>query len=758
MIRFQRSIVFVLIAGLLTANLPLRGFAQQQVQAVQAKPVNPATTDKAQQQQQNQPENPAQNPTQNPPGQTPTAAPPAQDPVRINTQLVQVDAVVTDKKGKHVEDLTQADFELTVDGKKQALTHFSHVNLPTLVKRDYAPKKKNDGPPPPETMPTRQIDPAEIHRTMAFIVDDLGLSFKSTEFVRETMRKFVAEQMQEGDMVAIIRTGNGLGMLEQFTSDKRILFSAIEKLTWNPLSRDMNPTFSDAGGDAPTDDQTDKQAVLDQFDEFRDTSFTTGTLGAIAFVVQALRALPGRKSVVLLSDGFRINSKNNDDNTSELILQQLQGVAEVARRASVVVYSIDAKGLAPYTPGGDVGGKPSANQYSDAIDSAQAALEGPVFLSNLTGGFTVTNTNDLNIGIQEALYDQQSYYSLGFDPDDEKFDRKFHKIKIRALRPGLNVRTNGGFFGEKEVVEPEKPRTRGQQILAALLSPLGKRDLSLRMTPYFFNASKEGPLVRALFHIDCSKLTFKDTPNGKKALNLDLAAFAFDEKGATVDMTANRINIEFNEQQYQQVMANGLAYRKDFPLKKSGAYQLRAVLRDDASGQAGTASQFIQVPDLSKGKLGMSGLVLTAPKLPAAAAAKADNTNSATVTTAVDKPAGESPQNSALPTSPYVRKFARTSWIQFGAAIYNATTDKKNPQPQITVRAEIYHDGKPVYQMPSRLLEVTPGTNPKRFDYVSQLRLNNFPEGDYLLHLIVTDGLAKKKFARTEQWMDFSVR
>ncbi|MEO6725332.1 MAG: VWA domain-containing protein, partial [Blastocatellia bacterium] len=448
-----------------------------------------------------------------------------------------------------------------------------------------------------------------------------------------------------------------------------------------------------------------------------------------------------------------------DDNTSELILQQLQSVAEVARRASVVVYSIDAKGLAPYTPGGDVGGKPSASSYSDAIDSAQAALEGPVFLSNLTGGFTVTNTNDLNIGIQEALYDQQSYYSLGFDPDDEKFDRKFHKIKIRALRPGLSVRTNGGFFGEKEVVEPEQPRTRGQQILAALLSPLGKRDLSLRMTPYFFNASKEGPLVRALFHIDCSKLTFKDGPNGKKVLNLDLAAFAFDEKGATVDMTANRINLEFNEQQYQQVMANGLAYRKDFPLKKSGAYQLRAVLRDDASGRAGTASQFIQVPDLSKGRLGMSGLILTAPKLSAAAmAAKGDAGSTNTVTAASDKPAGEGSQSSALPASPYVRKFARTSWIQYGAAIYNATTDKKNPLPQITVQAEIFRDGKPVYKMPARLLEVTPGTNPKRFDYVGQLRLNNFPEGDYLLHLIVTDGLAKKKLARTEQWMDFSVR
>lgn len=745
MVRFRRIITFVLTGALLAVSVPARRFAQQ------ANPVQPppATTEHA------------QDPKQTSPVKSPPGAQPGQDTVRINTQLVQVDAVVTDKKSHHVEDLTQDDFEVTVDGKKQPLTYFKHIDLPNLVKREVAPKKKTDAKAAPESMPTRQIAPEEVHRTMAFIVDDLGLSFKSVEFVRETLRKFVAEQMQEGDFVAIIRTGNGLGMLEQFTSDKRILYSAIEKLTWNPLSRDMNPTFTDSGGDAPTDDQADKQAVLDQFEEFRETSFTTGTLGALNFVVQGLRGLPGRKSVVLLSDGFRINSKNNDDNTSELILQQLQSVAEYARRSSVVVYSIDAKGLAPFTPGGDVGGKPSANQYSDAIDSAQAALEGPVFLSNLTGGFTVTNTNDLNIGIQEALYDQQSYYILGFDPDDEKFDRKFHKIKVKALRPGLSVRTNAGFFGVKEEEEQAAPKTRGQQILAALLSPLGKRDLTVRMTPYFFNATKEGPLVRTLFHIDCSKLTFKDGPNGQKLLNLDLDAFAFDEKGATVDMTANRINLTLNEQQYQQLMANGLAYRKDFPLKKPGAYQFRAVLRDDVSGRAGSASQFIQVPDLSKGRLAMSGLVLTAPKLPKAAPENESKANASAVSASADrteKPAADASQLSGLPTSPYVRRFPRVGWLQYGAAIYNATTDKKSPTPQITVQAEIYHDGKSVYQFPARLLEITPGTNPKRFDYVGQLRLNNFPEGEYLLHLIVTDGLAKKKFARTEQWMDFSVK
>lgn len=750
MLRFQRSVIFVL-AVVLIAITPVSRFAQQ------ASPISPPSSGK----------------TQDPAPQSPPVTRPGQDVVRINTQLVQVDAVVIDKKGKHVEDLTEDDFELLVDGKKQQLTHFSHVNLP-VVKREPSAKKKADLVVAPESMPTRQIAPEEVRRTIAFIVDDLGLSPSSMALARETLRTFVNEQMQDGDLVAIIRTGSGLGMLEQFTSDKRILYAAIEKLIWNPLSRDMMPTFADTSGademdEAQAEQQAEQQAVLDSFDEFRDTSFTTGTLGAINFVVYGLRGFPGRKSVILLSDGFRINSKNNNDNNTEQILQNLQQLVEQANRSSVVIYSIDAKGLQPFMPGASVGGRPSASAHSDALQTAQEALEGPNFLSQQTGGFTVVNTNDLNIGIEEALYDQQSYYLLGFDPEDEKFDRRHHSIKVKVNRPGAKVRTRSGFFGvnesERENERREPPKTRGRQILAALLSPMGARDLSLRMTPYFFNSSKEGPLVRALFHIDCSKLTFKDGPDGQKRLNLDLAAFAFDEEGVTADLSAHRLVLNFDEKRYREALANGLAYRADFQLKKPGAYQFRAMLRDGETGRTGSASQFIRVPDLSKNRLALSGLVLTTPKTTAtAASAGGDNNSSNDAVTAIavnaslERVEKEASQPGDLQATPYVRRFPGVGLIQYGAAIYNATVDKKTGLPQITVRAEIYRDGKPAYQLSPRTLEFSPGVNPKRFDYVGRLQLNNFPAGDYLLHLIVTDGLAKKKFARAEQWMDFSVR
>ncbi|MGH9836276.1 MAG: hypothetical protein ACRD9Y_24905, partial [Blastocatellia bacterium] len=129
MLRFRSSVILVLAVALF-ASAPAPRFAQQ---------ANPPST--------NKPPDPPQNP---PSAQT------NQDVVRINTQLVQVDAVVTDKKGKHVEDLTEADFELLVDGKKQSLTHFSRINLPTL-KREPAEKKKADLKLAPESMPARQI-------------------------------------------------------------------------------------------------------------------------------------------------------------------------------------------------------------------------------------------------------------------------------------------------------------------------------------------------------------------------------------------------------------------------------------------------------------------------------------------------------------------------------------------------------------------------------------------------------------------------
>ncbi|MEP7343099.1 MAG: VWA domain-containing protein, partial [Acidobacteriota bacterium] len=273
---------------------------------------------------------PTQNSPQNPAQTQPEPPDPAQDPdnvVRISTQLVQIDAVVTDGKGNHVDTLTEDDFTLTVDGKKQTLTYFKSVKQPEGKKLEDAPKasKNSKDALPPPNLPSKPIAPENVKRTIAFVVDDLGLSFESTYYAREAIKKFVREQMQEGDLVGIIRTGRGGGALQQFTGDKRVLNAAIEKLTWNPYSRDMIPRF---GVNDPNDGRSQEARDAEaRFDDFRETVFSVGTLGALNFVVRGLRELPGRKMAILVSDGFKLFGRDRD-NTQ--VLDNLRRLVDLA--------------------------------------------------------------------------------------------------------------------------------------------------------------------------------------------------------------------------------------------------------------------------------------------------------------------------------------------------------------------------------------------------------------------------------------------
>ncbi len=156
--------------------------------------------------------------------------------VRITTNLVQVDAVVTDKKGSLVTDLKPEEFQIFEDGKPRQISNFSLVLLPGQSaaqpgKSALAIDRNAPGVPP---VPLR---PEQGRRTIALVVDDLGLSFESTYHVREALKKYVDQQMLPGDLVAIIRTSGGIGALQQFTTDKRQLYAAIEKIRWYPNGR-----------------------------------------------------------------------------------------------------------------------------------------------------------------------------------------------------------------------------------------------------------------------------------------------------------------------------------------------------------------------------------------------------------------------------------------------------------------------------------------------------------------------------------------
>ena len=152
--------------------------------------------------------------------------------VKITTSLIQIDVSVTDRRGRIITDLKPEEIEIYENGEKQRISGFSFVS--NARKRLEAEKDKSK-PAIPE--PPLVLRPDQVRRTVALVVDDLSLSFESAAYTRRALKKFVDDQMQDGDLVGIIRTGAGIGALQQFTSNKQQLYAAIERVKWNSAGR-----------------------------------------------------------------------------------------------------------------------------------------------------------------------------------------------------------------------------------------------------------------------------------------------------------------------------------------------------------------------------------------------------------------------------------------------------------------------------------------------------------------------------------------
>src|SRR5688572_21007713 len=130
------------------------------------------------------------------------------DVVRITTNLVQIDAVVT-KNGKPVANLKAEDFEIFEDGRRQEITSFTYISnvvSNVVANTSSSDKTVTDKDPDPNAPPAPPLPPVVNRRTIAFVVDDYGLTAQSMTAVRRQMRKFIDEQLSPNDLIAIILT------------------------------------------------------------------------------------------------------------------------------------------------------------------------------------------------------------------------------------------------------------------------------------------------------------------------------------------------------------------------------------------------------------------------------------------------------------------------------------------------------------------------------------------------------------------------
>ncbi len=713
-----------------------------------------------------------------------------QEPLlRLETELVQIDVVVIDQDGKPVGDLKREDFELLEDGKPQQITHFAIGTSKRPAAWITRERKRTADGTATETVAAE----TRSERYLIFAVDDLHLAPENLLVAKRALQRFVDQQMISGDQIALVTTSGTLGFFQQFTSDREVLRHAINRLSVQerkvtssldvPYITDYQAELIDlgdqdalelavqeilalegsffqpppggqrgGGGTGSSQGGQSPQGLTSARDRAiararmrarsiieQNAHFTNATLTALEGIIRSLSPLPGRKIMVLLSDGFFMGGTRSSRHFD------MRRLTDAATRAGVIIYSIDARGLVATPPGGSAAESSGIASIS-ALPGARARIEqeaigaklhGLNALARDTGGLLIANNNDLNAGFQRVMDDNEVYYVLAYEPADSYRDGRFREIKIRLPgRPELKVRTRKGYFAPKETEKvAEKPKAseklaqearkaRDEQIRAGLSALFPLRGIPVELAADFLDLPSQGTVAAITAHIDANGIEFTQKDNFHLA-TLDLAGIIFDENGKAAKNFGERVNLQLNQQLFEQALRNGFSYRNLVRLKP-GIYQVRLAVRQEGAARLGSASSWVEVTDLSKKQLALSSILLSSQD-------RIVNVSLWSSQNAV----GYQPR----PTQAS-RRFKRNTNVDFLVFVYNAKADSKGLTDAV-VQAQVFSGSKLVYASPLNRIAPEGEGDIARLPYAARLSLDSFDPGNYELRLVVIDRAAK---------------
>jgi len=540
-------------------------------------------------------------------GQTQPAAPQTQQPTfKVQVDYVEVDALVTDRTGNFVRDLKKEDFQVLEDGRPQAITTFSIVDIP--VERFQRPLGAEFPVEPDVKSNERPFD----GRVYVMIIDDWHTSFGRSERVKRAARQFIQRNLGSNDLMAVVHTMGGSDAGQEFTSNKRLLLAAVDKTMGNKLRSataertDEYYRTRDLGLGGPIKDPAEQERAY----------HARGTLDTLRSVADWFAGVHGRrKSILFFSEGIDYDISDVFSNQSaSTIIDETREVIAAAAKSNVSIYSIDPRGLTnlgdeeieiaayPDDPTLGISSTSLANELRLSQDSLRV-------LADETGGFAAVNRNDFSTAFDRIVLDNSSYYVLAYyPPTTDKRDGRFHKIDVRVSRPGLTVRSRKGYAAPKKAPAARTTSAASNtpaEIRDALESPLPMSGITMHVfaTPF------KGPAPNAsvLLGIELRGRDLQLVPNGK----VDISYIAVDTNGKIKQGNTDSVTwTNLKPETKARIEQTGLRVLNRLELPP-GRYQLRVAARDSAGGALGTVLSDLQIPDFYKTPLSISGLALT---------------------------------------------------------------------------------------------------------------------------------------------------
>ncbi|HJR06270.1 MAG TPA: VWA domain-containing protein [Pyrinomonadaceae bacterium] len=695
--------------------------------------------------------------------------------VRVNTELVQTDVIVLDKQGKFVDGLRPEQFELRVNGKPQAISFFERVAAGSVNEdAQLAAARGNRGatnttPANNATVPAVAPKPLDRGRVVLFFIDDLHLSAASLARTRGLLLRYIEEQMGQNDQAVIATASNQLGFLQQLSDDKRILRAAAARLSLREVVvRDYqrpqmtelqalvierndpnvlnyfvdatlkeNPVFGDPRNARMSAEAQVRQRASQLVQQ--STSSAMNTLYSLRSLMRTMAQLPGRKLVYLISDGFPVEMRRSE------ISDGLRRVTDAALRGGVVVYTLDARGLSADMTGmpdvtSDAGPDIAGQLAMGSLNETTARQEPLRIIADETGGRALLNTNALGDALVKSIKETSVYYLLAWRPEGaEQRGGKFQRLEVSIKdRSDVSVLVQRGFYTtppaeparakeakrQADAKEKDLPAAKqNKELLAALHSLFPKSALPTSLALNYFNLPPSGTILTTSIQVERGATTTTAAPAGDKTPpeQIEVVGALYDERGELKNAFQRRLNITPNTSPTSPY-ANRLIVSSHLAVAP-GIYQVRIAARDPLSGRTGSAAQWIEIPDLTKGKLALSSVFI-------------GEQSSTEIVPAKDA------QESVLPVGISVDgRLARSSRMRFFTYVYNAA--RAANVPDVALQVQVFRDGQPVITSPLRKLEIDGMTDLTSLPYAAELSLSGLTAGRYALQITAIDRVSK---------------
>lgn len=394
----------------------------------------------------------------------------------MNVNRVLVPVVVRDKQGRTVDGLKKEDFEVFDDGKQRPISGF------VVDQRGLTGKSAESGAPPPSAVNAAPESTPGVQRYIVFLFDDMHMNAEELEHVQKAGAKVLDSALTASDIAAIVslsgRTNSGL--TRDRAKLRQALMSLQSRMTFRADTRECpkidyyqavqienehnnkGAAFQDAFSQVincdPSLDPTREPYVIENQVAMtanrvlnlgrQDVQLTYANLAAF---VRTMATLPGQRMLILVSPGFLPIEQESIYAESRFI--------DLAAQSNVTVSALDARGLytteldaSQRTPGSSLGG---VQQQSDYRRTSTLLAEGAMAsLADGTGGTFSHNSNDFDAGFKQLADAPECVYLLELPLDQVKPDGKYHRLKVKVDREGMDLQARRGYF----IPKPEKQK------------------------------------------------------------------------------------------------------------------------------------------------------------------------------------------------------------------------------------------------------------------------------------------------------------